>query len=140
MTEDEERELFYKSYKPTWKLQKFTHPVWQVEYSFDDNGPTEAEFEPVFEVVGSYLKLTREEFAFRMDGCCGFSIGQPCTAPQMKALQDAGIRISSKTIQPGECLILTDFGRYWFADAALHEEFVVWMLSQGAETEITSIE
>jgi hypothetical protein len=139
-SEYDPRTWFHKDYKPTWKLHQFTHPVWLVEFIFDDTGPTETEFEPVFKLTGSDLGLTREEFAFRMDGCCGYSTGQPFTASQVKYLQDAGIRMSLTEVGPIHHLIHSDTSYYYIEDPALREELADWMLGQGAEIEVKTIE
>lgn len=141
LSDDEVRAMFHEYYQPTWKLHRFTHPIWLVEYHFDEDGPTETEIEATFRYVGEYLQLTREEFAVRMDGCSGFLLGQPYIASQIEFLQSAGIRISLTEIPEGNHLICTEGQKYFLIEShALREEISAWMRGQGAAVETLCLE
>jgi hypothetical protein len=134
------KEWFHKSYKPIWKLHQFAHPIWLVDFSFDDSGPTESEFETAFKFTGEYLGLAQQEFAERMLECAGFSTGQPFTLAQVRELQQARMRISSTEIPAGQRFIYTGTRYFIVEDSELRNELADWMLGQGAEIEIKTIE
>lgn len=104
-----------------WQLVRYDTPVYLVEFHFDQTGPTDSE-----RLAAAEFHAPIREDGRLIDGCPGFAIAAPISAPRISHLHQLQIEhqleLTIVEIAPGDCLVISPNGFHY-----------CWLLSPGIE-------
>lgn len=132
--------------QPGWKLIRYPHTVFLVEFEFEGSGPTKEELTALEEYLRRLPGESDEQLWARLRGCTGFGAGRPLGPKEMEGLRrlqrENDLKLEILEVEPNEHLVLTPDGQHfpWVVFPSYRQAAVERMLDAGFVVEHGQLE
>lgn len=127
---------FWDGSESGWKVCQYKRSVWLVEFTFDESGPTDSEFDTLVEFYPPRANESLQQMREKFRDCSGWATGRPLSETQLQRIVRTGLRTSLTEVRPDHHLILMpDDVHYFIQDPSLREEVAEKMIAAGTDIE-----